>query len=283
MNYNIDDLKINKIHAKDEMISFYLDDPINKNIERSLNGTQLRYFYFEKDLTLQADKTDVINGCLLAGQARLTYKEEKDELNRFDFFFLPPNERMTIELKLNNNIPGKICIFKYNVGKSHIVKAPFEIQHFSPDKFIPRGELSSEEKMCTYRTVWTAIKNGYFMSGFTNIPNDSLKRGVITSVNLEKNPRGSIEIYPHIHPDYPEVYIMCIDDNKYAISQYMINLEGESVCRDLKDGEGLFFPGSLGHCNFARPFYKNLKYCMYMWIIPTFGKTDIVSPITLKV
>ena len=54
------------------------------------------------------------------------------------------------------------------------------------------------------------------MSGFTNIPNESLKQGVITSVNLERNQDGNMEIYSHIHPDYPEVYIMCIDDNNYA-------------------------------------------------------------------
>jgi hypothetical protein len=101
--------------------------------------------------------------------------------------------------------------------------------------------------------------------------------------HLIKNENDDIEIYPHIHPEYPEVYIMCIDDENYAISQYLINTKGQSVCRDLSDGEGLYFPGFLGHCNFTRPFYKNIKYCMYMWIIPTFGKVETVEPITIKV
>ena len=137
--------------------------------------------------------------------------------------------------------------------------------------------------MATYRTVWTAFKNGYFMSGFTNIPLESLRSGVITSVNLEETNEGNIEIYPHIHPEYPEVYIMCIDDVNYAVSQYLINTEGKSICKDLSDGEGLFFPGNLGHSNICRPFYKGPKFCMYMWMIATRGKIETVSPITLKV
>ena len=76
---------------------------------------------------------------------------------------------------------------------------------------------------------------------------------------------------------------MCIDDDNYAITQYLINKEGKSICKDLKDGDGLFFPGDLGHSNFARPFYKDLKYCMYYWCIPTFGKVDLVDPITMMV
>ncbi|MHA1282286.1 MAG: hypothetical protein ACTSQP_07225 [Promethearchaeota archaeon] len=281
MNFN--EISSEKIYNRAKMLSFYLNDPIDKPIERILDNIRMRYFYFNDELYLQINDSQILNGCLLSGAAELIYKEQKIDLNKFDFFFLSPNDNLIVKPKLNDKLECKICLFEYNLEKNFKINAPFEVQHFSLDKFIPRGEFGSKEKMCTYRTVWTAIKNGYFMSGFTNIPNESLKQGVITSVNLEKNSEGKTEVYPHVHPEFPEIYIMCIDDDKYAISQYMINLEGESVCRDLKDGEGLFFPGSLGHCNFARPFYKNLKYCMYMWIIPTFGRTDTVLPITLKV
>ena len=175
----------------------------------------------------------------------------------------------------------KICLVRYDTNQN--VDLKFEIQHYNAEKFIPRGEFGSAEKMTTYRTVWTAFRNNLFMSGFTNIPNESLRSGVITSVNLEKDHNGNIRIYSHTHPEYPEVYIMCINDEKYAITQYLMNEEGDSVCRDLTDGEGLFFPGKLGHSNFGKPTDKNLEFAMYMWIIPTFGKTNSVNPITLKI
>ncbi|MEJ2249933.1 MAG: hypothetical protein P8Y70_07025 [Candidatus Lokiarchaeota archaeon] len=137
------------------------------------------------------------------------------------------------------------------------------------------------ESITSYRTVWTAFKNGYFMSGITNIPIEALRQGVLTSVNLEKDKDNNTKIYPHIHPDFPELYLFCIDDKATSITQYLINEKGESVCKDLEDGEGLFFPGNLGHMNFGKPSYKNLDYCMYIWIIPTFGIQKEINPNTL--
>ncbi|MHA1438004.1 MAG: hypothetical protein ACTSPD_10540 [Promethearchaeota archaeon] len=271
-----------KILLKSEMYSFYLNDPKEYPIEREINNTKMRYFYFDKDFNLITEKNELLNGCLLLGDCYIIHNDIVYDLNQFDFFFLPPKQEITIKIKnQSNNKKCKICLYNYKLNEK--INADFEVQHFSFDKFLPRGEYGSKEKMATYRTVWTAIKNGYFMSGFTNVPNESLKQGVITSVNLERINNGTVRIYPHIHPNYPEVYIMCIDDPNYSISQYLINIKGKSVIKDLSDGEGLFFPGNLAHSNFSRPFYKDLKYCMYMWIIPTFGKIEIVSPITLQV
>jgi hypothetical protein len=51
----------------------------------------------------------------------------------------------------------------------------------------------------------------------------------------------------------------------------------------MTDGGGVFFPGNLGHMNFAKPFGKNIQYCMYLWFISTQGKTTLVSPQTLRI
>ncbi len=271
----------NRIFTKSEMESLYFRDPKARIIERVLNKTKIQYFYLDNDLKIITKNNEVLNGCLLSGDAKLIYNKETYNFSQFDFFFLPPGHDLVINIDLPSKKSYKICLFYYLIEEN--VEADFEIAHFELNKFVPRGDHSSKTKMATYRTVWTAIKNGYFMSGFTNVPNKSLKQGVITSVNLELNKNGKFEIYPHIHPEYPEVYIMCIDDEKYGISQYLINTEGKTVCRDLADGDGLFFPGNLGHSNFSRPFYKDLKYCMYLWIIPTFGAVSIVNPKTLRV
>ncbi len=267
--------------SKSKMQEFFLDDPRTGPIEKELNNTVMKYFYFNNDLELKTNSKEILNVCLLLGNAVLNYNNSDTHLNQFDIFFIPPNKEITLRLASQSNANHKICLNSYRINNE--IDLEFEIQHFDLTKFIPRGGYGSEAKMATYRTVWTAIKNRYFMSGYTNIPNESLKQGVITSVNLVENNEGRIEVYPHIHPDYPEVYIMCIDDDNYAISQYLINKVGQSVCKDLSDGDGLFFPGELGHSNFARPFYKDLKYCMYYWCIPTFGRVDLVDPITLKV
>lgn len=261
--------------SKESMNSFFLYDPKEGMIERELNGTKIEYLYFNEDLNLLTKPNEILNGCLLSGHAKIIHKGENIELNQFDFFFLPPGNSLTINIDSESRSKNKICIYYSPVEDD--ITLPFDIQHYSKDNFIPRGEPGSDKKMSTRRTVWTAIKNGYFMSGFTNIPNESIKQGVITSVNLEQD-----EVYPHIHPNNPEVYIMCIDDENYAVSQYLINIKGQTVVRDCTDGEGAFFPGSLGHSNFARPFYKEMDYCMYLWIIPTFGKSAGVDPITLK-
>ncbi|MFX0180402.1 MAG: hypothetical protein ACFE78_09430 [Candidatus Hodarchaeota archaeon] len=269
------------IFSKSEMLSYFFEDPKEIPLERNLNNTKIQYFYTQKEKNIKTQPTEILCACLLSGNATLFHKKKDYEINQFDFFFLPPANE--VFLKIDSKFSGncKICVFRYYINQK--IEYIFEVQHYSPERFIPRGDHSSKEKMATYRTVWTAFKNELFMSGFTNIPSESLRSGVITSVNLEKNESGNIEIYSHIHPQYPEVYIMCIDDDKYAITQYLINEEGESVCRDLSDGDGVFFPGSLGHSNFVRPTYKKLDYAMYMWIIPTFGRTDTVNPITLKI
>jgi hypothetical protein len=263
------------------MMDLYFEDPIKNVIEREINSSKVKYFYFNKDFEITTKQNEVLCGCLLSGNAKIVYNQKSCDFNQFDFIFLPPDVNTNIKIPLKSKRKMKICYFSYDIKTDG--KPKFEIQKYNTNKFLPRGEGSSDKIMATFRTVWTAIKNGYFMSGFTNIPNESLKQGVITSVNLEDRINGRKEIYSHIHPEYPEVYIMCIDDNFYAITQYLINSKGESVCKDLQDGEGLFFPGLLGHSNFTRPIYKKLNYCMYMWIIPTYGRTEKVSPITLKV
>ena len=263
------------------MLSYFFEDPKEKSLNRNLNNTTIQYFYIQKDLNIKTEPKEILNACLLSGNATLIYKKKEYEINQFDFFFLPPENEILLKIDSKFSSKCKICVFRYDINQK--IESVFEVQRYSPEKFIPRGDRSSKEKMATYRTVWTAFKNESFMSGFTNIPSESLRSGVITSVNLEKNEIGNVEIYSHIHPEYPEVYIMCIDDDTYAITQYLINEEGQSICRDLSNGDGVFFPGSLGHSNFARPIYKKLDYAMYMWIIPTYGRTNAVNPVTLKI
>ena len=260
---------------------FYFNDPSTQRVERILNAVKIDYFYFDNTLKIKSKRNEVICGCLLQGNASLVYEGFLYDLTQFDLFFLPPEDKIFIELKDNSTKTGKMCLCSYPIDK--IVNAKFEWQHYEPSQFKPRGEFGSKSKMATYRTVWTAITNGYCMAGFTNIPTEVLTQGVITSVNLEDTGHGEKSIFPHIHPEFPECYIFCIDDETYAITQYIINSNGESVCRDLVNGEGLFFPGTLGHSNFARPTNKKLKYCMYMWIIPTFGKSNTIDPITLRI
>lgn len=263
-----------KIYTKSIMNTFFFEDPINGEINRKFGNIQLKYFYFDSELILKTEKNEVLNGCLLLGNGSLIHNDNKLELNQYDFFFIPPENEYIINVKSKSN--NKIILLYSPTEKE--IDTDFEIKQFHLKNFINRGEFSSIEKMSSYREVWTAIDNGFFLSGITNIPKESLKTGVITSVNLEGN-----KIYSHIHPNYPEVYIFLIDDDNYAITQYLINSEGQSICKDLTNGEGVFFPGNLGHCNFAKPNYKDLKYCMYIWLIPTFGKKGKVEPITLKV
>ncbi len=266
---------------KSEMLKFFFDDPKSKGIEKQLDNNRLQYFYFKDDLSIHTEKKEVLNGCLLKGQCELKFENFTFKLDQFDLFFLPPEKEISIHLDSKIKHQNKICLYYSRIKDT--VEAKFEIQQFSLDKFIPRGEFSSETKMATYRTVWTAFKNGYFMSGFTNIPKKALKQGVVTSVNIESPSDEDKEIFPHIHPDFPEVYIFCIDDDNYAVTQYLIDDAGKSVCQDIPDGGGVFFPGYLGHLNFAKPFGKNIKYCMYLWFISTQGETHTVNPITLRV
>lgn len=265
-------------NIKEKLYSYFFSDPSQEMVERELLNVKLRYFYFDNQLIIQTGPREIINGCLLSGDCAVEFEENTYQLGKFDIFFLPPTKSMLIEVK--GSSISKICLM-HSYAETEI-KAQFELKKFDLDEFLPRGLHSSSNLMSTYRTVWTAIKNGYFMSGFTNVPQRSLNEGTITSVNLEKNAKGNDEIYAHIHPGYPEVYIACVDDEKYAMTQYLISQEGDSVSRDLTDGEGVFFPGECGHSNFTRPTTKNLDYCMYLWMIPTFGKSTTVNPITLK-
>jgi len=267
--------------SKSEMLSYFFEDPKDNSIERDLSETSLEYFYLKESINVKTNSQEILNGCLLSGKIRLIYKKEIFKLKQFDFFLIPPEKEVLIEVYSQLSDQCKLCLYRYTTDQK--ISFNLEIEYYNPNKFISRGDFGYKGEITTYRTVWTAIKNKFFMSGFTNIPNESLKRGVITSVNLEQGEDGNIEIYSHIHPEYPEVYIMCIDDKRYGITQYLVNQQGDSVCRDLSNGDGVFFPGNLGHSNFARPFYKKLNYVMYMWIIPTFGKTETVSTTTLKI
>ncbi|MFX1293297.1 MAG: hypothetical protein ACFFD2_00365 [Promethearchaeota archaeon] len=273
-----------EIPTRNQMLRYFFRDPKKNIFIKDINQVSIKYYYFTEPIIISTDKNKVCNFCLLKGISKLRRREEEFQLNQFDMVFLPENEQITIEPSISQRLENKICIVTSPIlGDVGIqLGSKFEIQHFLPKKFIPRGELGDNKKMATYREVWTSIKNGYFLSGFTNIPQVSLAQGVVTSVNLEKED-GNVKILSHIHPNYPEVYIYCIDDTteSIAVTQYLINTKGQSVSRDLTDGEGVFFDGSLGHINFTKPTYKIIKYCQYMWIIPTFGKTQDVLPITL--
>ena len=266
---------------KSKMRNLFFEDPQPNAVKRQLDNNRLQYFYFNEDLSIFTKDTEILNGCLLKGQGELKYQGTSYEINQFDIFFLPSSEDLSIHLKSKEVNKCKICLHYSRVSSP--VAVDFELQKFSLDKFVPRGEFSSEKRMATYRTVWTAIRNGYFMSGFTNIPTKALRQGVVTSVNIESQCENNKEIFPHIHPGFPEVYIFCIDDDKYAVTQFLIDEEGNSVCQDITDGGGVFFPGNLGHMNFAKPFGKEIRYCMYLWFIATLGKVTTIVPRTLRV
>lgn len=273
--------------SRKEMYNYYFEDPKNKKIVKTLNKARLEYFYFNKGFDIKTGDYEVCNICILGGNSKLIRNQEEHRIGKFDMAFLPENEEIKLIPNQQEPFTNKICVVSSpivgKIGKE--MGEGFTIKHFSWEKFVPRGELGDNKKMATYREVLTYYKNGYFMSGFTNIPKKSLEQGVVTSVNLEESKSGKIRIYPHIHSEFPEVYIFCISDKtkSVAVTQYLINSEGNSVCKDLIDGEGLFFEGFMGHMNFIKPTYKNLEYCMYMWIIPTFGKEKDITPTTLLV
>lgn len=92
-------------------------------------------------------------------------------------------------------------------------------------------------------------------------------------------------VLPHTHDGYPEVYAFSISSpggEAVAVTQYLVARSGLSVAREMRDGDGLFFPGHLGHANFARPTYKPVDHVLYAWIIPTFGRVDRVEPVTMR-
>jgi len=274
-----------QFQTRQEMYGYYFSDPKEQGFTKVINHVEVKYNYFTKPIAISTGDSEVCNFCLLKGASNLFRAEHKTLLNQFDLGFLPENEHVLIKPLVVDRWANKICIMTNPISgtPNRVSKSKFEIQRFSFDKFVPRGEFGDTQKITTYREVWTAFKNGYFMSGFTNIPQDALTQGVITSVNLEKEGQ-TIKILSHIHPDYPEIYIYCIDDptNSVAVTQYLINTQGQSVAKDLTDGEGIFFDGSLGHLNFTKPTYKPVQYCLYMWIIPTFGKVQDVQPQSLN-
>jgi len=271
--------------TRQEMYRYYFKDPKRIVVTREMENVLMRYYYFAEPLVISTGENEVLNFCLLKGTSKLSHNDQEFTLNQFDLVFLPENDRITIEPSISERLENKICIVTSPIlgdtGKK--MNAKFEIQRFSLEKFIPRGELGDSQKMATYREVWTAFKNGYYMSGFTNIPQKALAQGVVTSVNLEKEGE-QLKVFSHVHPEYPEIYIYCIDNTteSVAVTQFLINSKGQSVSRDLTDGEGLFFHGSLGHINFTKPTYIKLKFCLYLWIIPTFGKSIDIVPVTLK-
>lgn len=269
---------------KNQMLQFFFHDPHDQPYKATIDEVKVEYFYFDKPFEISTVKNEVCNFCLLKGTSNCARKGDMYSINQFDLVFLPEKDKITISPSLLDKSENKICVVKSpilgDLGKE--LAADFEIQSFSFEKFAPRGELGDTQKISTYREVWTAFKNGLFMSGFTNIPQISLEQGVITSVNLERE-GNKTKIFSHIHPGYPEIYIFCIDDptSTIAVTQYLINAQGHSVSKDLTNGEGIFFDGSLGHLNFTKPTYAKMNFCQYMWIIPTFGKTKEVNPTTL--
>lgn len=269
-----------KLDTKSIMSSYFFEDPKCNAVNRELNGININYYYFDSEINLKTNKNQILNGSLLLGKGTIVIDNKEWDLNQFDIFFVPPEKELVIRGKSTSEY--KIALVFSSTERK--VNLEFDIQKYDLKNFVARGEPSSHEKMSTYRNVWTAFENSFFKSGITNIPNESLKTGVVTSVNLEKDKeKESVEIYAHIHPDFPELYIFLIDDDNYAITQYLINSKGQSVCKDLSNGDGLFFPGHLGHLNFSKPYYKNLKYCSYIWFIPTLDKKKEIEPITLRV
>jgi len=269
-----------KLLKNNNLEKLFFTDPLKKGISRNLEGIRLEYFYFNKELVIKTNKNEVLNGCLLKGDSTLIFEDQSYNLKQFGFFFLPPKKEALIgNVELDSKHGNKVCLLYSPIKKQKEMK--FELVNINWKEFFSRGELSSDDQMATLREVWTALSNDYFISGFTNIPQDSLKQGVVTSVNVEDINNNKC-IFPHIHPDFPEVYIFCIDNPNYAITQYLITKTGYSTCKELRDGDGVFFPGNLGHMNFAKPTLLKMKFCMYMWMIPTFGLTSKVQPITLR-
>ncbi len=144
------------------MESFYFCDPKDKVIERVLYKTKIQYFYLNNDLKIKTNNNEVLNCCLLTDNATIIYNKEFYNFNQFDFFFLPPGHDLLIKIDQQVRKSYKICLFYYPIKENVDMDADFEIAHFELNKFVPRGEHSSKTKMATYRTVWTAIKNGYF-------------------------------------------------------------------------------------------------------------------------
>ena len=85
------------------MVSFYLEDPKIGTIERKLNATKMQYFYFDKNVKIKTKMNEILNGCLLLGDVIMRYRNTSYDLHQFDFFFLPPNEEVSIETKSHSH------------------------------------------------------------------------------------------------------------------------------------------------------------------------------------
>ncbi len=72
---------------KEKMYSFYFDDPKTGSIQREFDNVKIEYFHFDNDLKIKTKQNEVLNGCLLSGEASLLYDDTKYDLNQFDFFF----------------------------------------------------------------------------------------------------------------------------------------------------------------------------------------------------
>ncbi|MEJ2249932.1 MAG: hypothetical protein P8Y70_07030 [Candidatus Lokiarchaeota archaeon] len=74
------------IVPKSVMETYYFKDPKKGPIIRELNGAFTHYYYIESKITLHTNQNEVLNGCLVLGNADLSFKGENYLLNQFDFF-----------------------------------------------------------------------------------------------------------------------------------------------------------------------------------------------------
>ena len=99
------------VSSKKEMYSFFLEDPKEIMIEKTINGTKIQYLYFNTDLDVLSRPNEIINGCLLSGKANIIHKGEMYEFSQFDFFFLPPGSSLTIHIENSSDKENKIFLY----------------------------------------------------------------------------------------------------------------------------------------------------------------------------
>ena len=68
----INSSKNNIILNKSDMYSFYFENP-KQSIERELNNTKLKYFYFNSEINLKTQSLEILNGSLLKGEAEKVF------------------------------------------------------------------------------------------------------------------------------------------------------------------------------------------------------------------
>ncbi|GAH25876.1 unnamed protein product, partial [marine sediment metagenome] len=111
-NSKLNDSSINK----EEMYSFYFDDPKAGIIQREFYNVKIEYFHFDNDLKIKTKQNEVLNGCLLSGEASLLYDDIKYNLNQFDLFFLPPERELLIKVNPQPSGYYKLCLFYSSIG-----------------------------------------------------------------------------------------------------------------------------------------------------------------------